>query len=88
MRTVLMLLYVYLGWHVIFKQPLVISLQNSFFKIISRGRPPSEDVRKHFEKVTEVNGRGRKTPRQNRNYCGNDIIDLIGRLKDHLMKCK
>ena len=40
------------------------------------------------EKVTEVDGRGRKTPRQKCNYCGNDIIDLIGRLKDHLMKCK
>ncbi|CAG8452339.1 8068_t:CDS:2 [Rhizophagus irregularis] len=25
--------------------------------------PPSEDVCKHFEKVTEVDGRGRKTPR-------------------------
>ncbi|GET63709.1 hypothetical protein GLOIN_2v1841334 [Rhizophagus irregularis DAOM 181602=DAOM 197198] len=67
-------------------EKLEISLQNSFFKIISRGRPPSEDVRKHFKKVTEVDGRGRKTPHQKCNYCGNEIIDLIDLLKDHLMK--
>src|SRR5256885_16456791 len=54
---------------------------------MSRGRPPSGDIRKHFEKVTEVDGR-RKTPRQKCNYCGNDIVDLIDRLKDHLVKCK
>ncbi|PKC09217.1 hypothetical protein RhiirA5_375638 [Rhizophagus irregularis] len=52
------------------------------------GRPPLEDVRKHFEKVTKVDGRGRKTPRQKCNYCENDIVDLIDRLKKHLMKCK
>ncbi|POG82854.1 hypothetical protein GLOIN_2v1834194 [Rhizophagus irregularis DAOM 181602=DAOM 197198] len=46
-------------------------------------KTPSEDVRKHFEKATEVDGRDRKTPRQKCNYCGNDIIDLIDRLKDH-----
>ncbi|CAG8615367.1 8224_t:CDS:2 [Rhizophagus irregularis] len=51
------------------------------------GRPPLEDVRKHFEKVTKVDGRGRKTPRQKCNYCENDIVDLIDRLKKHLMKC-
>ena len=28
---------------------------------MSRGRPPLEDIRKHFEKVTEHD---RKTPRQ------------------------
>ncbi|RGB36246.1 hypothetical protein C1646_758374 [Rhizophagus diaphanus] len=59
---------------------------NSFFKIISRGRPPSEDVRKHFEKVTEVDGCGQKTSHQKCNYCGNGIIDLIDLLKDKLMK--
>ena len=28
---------------------------------------------------------GRKTPRQKCNYCGSDIVDLIDRLKDHLI---
>ncbi|CAG8700530.1 1916_t:CDS:2 [Rhizophagus irregularis] len=36
------------------------SISTCFFKIISRGRPSSDDVREHFEKVTEVDGRGRK----------------------------
>ena len=55
---------------------------------MSRGRPPLEDIRKHFEKIAEVDGRGQKTPRQKCNYCGNDTVDLIDRLKDHLIKCK
>jgi hypothetical protein len=75
-----------------FKQVFIIIsdlfAKQSFFKIMSRGRPASEDIRKHFEKVTEVDGRGRKTPRQKCNYCGSDIVDLIDRLKDHLMKCE
>ena len=54
---------------------------------MSRGRPPSGDIRKHFEKVTEIDER-RKTPRQKCNYCGNDVVDSLDRLKDHLMKCK
>ena len=52
---------------------------------MSRGRPPSEDIRKHFEKVTEVDEHSR---RQKCSYCGNDIVNLIDRLKDHLAKCK
>ena len=72
-----------------FKQVFIIIsdlfAKQSFFKIMSRGRPASEDIRKHFEKVTEVDGRGRKTPRQKCNYCGSDIVDLIDRLKDHLI---
>ena len=55
---------------------------------MSHGRPPSEDIRKHFEKVTEVDEHGWKTPRQKCSYCGNDIVNLIDRLKDHLVKCK
>ncbi|CAB4390760.1 unnamed protein product [Rhizophagus irregularis] len=57
-------------------------------KIEEYYKTPSEDVRKHFEKATEVDGRDRKTPRQKCNYCGNDIIDLIDRLKDHSIECK
>jgi hypothetical protein len=50
-----------------------------------RGRPPIEDVRKHFEKIIQADEFGRKTPRQKCNHC---VVDLIERLKDHLMKCK
>ncbi|CAB4487340.1 unnamed protein product [Rhizophagus irregularis] len=65
---------------------LVAEIVNSCNGVVHK--TPSEDVRKHFEKATEVDGRDRKTPRQKCNYCGNDIIDLIDRLKDHSIECK
>ena len=55
---------------------------------MSRGRPPLEDIRKHFEKITKVVEHGRRTPCQKCNYCRNDIVDLIDRLKDYLAKRK
>ena len=77
---ILINMYVFLFFK-FFNQPFT-------FKIMSRGRPALEDIRKHFEKVTEVDEYHRKTPRQKCNYCGNDTVDLIDRLKDHLAKCK
>ncbi|CAG8702176.1 12985_t:CDS:1 [Acaulospora morrowiae] len=51
-----------------------------------RGRPPLKEIRKHFEKIEETDNR--KTARQRCKHCGNSIIDLIDRLKNHLIKCK
>ncbi|GBC07875.1 hypothetical protein RclHR1_07750002 [Rhizophagus clarus] len=53
---------------------------------MSRGRPSLADVRQQFEPLS-IDLRGRSTPRQRCRFCGSDVVDLIDRLKEHLIKC-
>jgi hypothetical protein len=55
----------------------MIFLQINFFKIIFCGKLLSEEICKHFEKITKVDRRDQKTPYQKCNYCRNNIVDLI-----------
>ncbi|CAG8688038.1 30373_t:CDS:2 [Gigaspora margarita] len=41
-----------------------------------------------YQHQTKSDKHGRTTPRQKCNHCEEDYVDLIGRLKEHLTKCK
>ncbi|GES89275.1 uncharacterized protein LOC103309162 [Rhizophagus clarus] len=52
---------------------------------MSRERPSLADVRQQFEPLS-IDLRDQSTPRQRCRFCGSDVVDLIDRLKEHLIK--
>ena len=55
---------------------------------MSHGKPPSQEIRLNFAKVTEIDKCGQMMPHQKCIHCKEDSVNLIGQLKDHLLKCK